>query len=170
MFEGVGRLDHLVITAGTAQLLPLKAQTANELLQVMTERVVGPLLAVQAAAAIMPPHGSITLTSAQLATRPISVGAVMAGAVAAIEAITTALALELTPVRVNAVAPGMVDTPLLERLLGDDKHQVFVRTAADLPAKRVGAPDDVAQAVLFLMTNSFTTGEVLHVDGGGRWI
>jgi len=170
MFQEVASLDHLLITAGTARLLPLKEHGAQDLHGVMAERVVGPLLAIQAAVPLLRSGGSITLTSAQLSSRPMGMGAVMAGAVAAVEAITRALALELAPVRVNAVAPGMIDTPLVDRLLGDNKSELFARTAASLPAKRVGLPDDVAQAILLLMTNSFITGEILHVDGGGRWI
>lgn len=170
MFRDVASLDHLVITAGTARLLPLKEHGADDLHGVMAERLVGPLLAIQAAAPLLRPGGSITLTSAQLSSRPIGIGAVMAAAVAAVEAITRALALELAPVRVNAVAPGMIDTPLLDHLLGDNKSQVFDGTAASLPARRVGLPDDVAQAVLLLLTNGFITGEILHVDGGGRWV
>jgi NAD(P)-dependent dehydrogenase (short-subunit alcohol dehydrogenase family) len=100
----------------------------------------------------------------------MGVGAVMAGAVAAVEAITRALALELAPIRVNAVAPGMIDTPLIDRLLGHNKAGLFAGMAATLPARRVGQPRDVAQAVLLLMTNSFISGEILHVDGGGRWV
>ncbi|WP_051229237.1 SDR family oxidoreductase [Pleomorphomonas oryzae] len=169
-FRDVARLDHLVITAGTARLLPLKDYGADNLHGVMAERLVGPLLAIQAAVPLLHPEGSITLTSAQLGTRPLAVGAAMAAAVAAVETLTRALALELAPLRVNAVAPGLIDTPLLDHLLGDNKHQVFDTSAASLPARRIGLPDDVAQAILFLMINSFVTGEILHVDGGGRWV
>lgn len=170
MFQGIAHLDHLVITAGTAQLLALKDYRAQDLHRVMAERLVGPLLAIQAALPLLRPQGSITLTSAQLAARPLGTGAAMAGAVAAIEAITHALALELAPIRVNAIAPGMIDTPLLDPLLGDNKREILEGTAAALPVRRIGLPDDVAQAILLLMTNRFISGEVLHIDGGGRWI
>ena len=90
--------------------------------------------------------------------------------VAAVEGLTLALALELAPIRVNAVAPGWVDTPLVRGLLGDSTDSVLKSEAAKLPLRRVGEPRDIAEAVLFLMTNGYTTGEILHVDGGGRLI
>lgn len=62
----------------------------------------------------------------------------------------------------------MIDTPLLDQLLGDRKSQILDATAANLPTQRVGSPEDVAKAILFFMTSRFVTGEVLHVDGGGR--
>ena len=64
----------------------------------------------------------------------------------------------------------MIDTPLLDRILGDAKPQVLEASAASVPVRRVGRPQDIAQDALLLMTNSFITGEVLHVDGGGRWV
>jgi NAD(P)-dependent dehydrogenase (short-subunit alcohol dehydrogenase family) len=170
IFREVVHLDHLVITAGTARLLPVTEYRADDLHSVMAERVVGPLLTIKEAVPLLRPGGSITLTSAQLSSRPIGIGAAMAAAVAAVEAIARSLALELAPIRVNAVAPGIIDTPLLDNLLGASKSQVLDGTAGSLPARRVGIPNDVAQAVMLLMTNGFITGEILHVDGGGRLV
>jgi len=170
LFGDVAGIDHLVITAGTARLLPLAAHGAQDLAGVLAERLVGPLLAIKAAVPRLRDACSITLTSAQLSARPIAAGAVLAAAVAGVEAMARALALELAPIRVNALAPGLIDTPLLDGLLGDVKRQVLEASAASVPVRRVGRPQDVAQAALLLMTNGFITGEVLHVDGGGRWV
>jgi NAD(P)-dependent dehydrogenase (short-subunit alcohol dehydrogenase family) len=79
-----------------------------------------------------------------------------------------ALAVELAPRRVNVISPGIIDSGMWDRL-GDDRDAFFTRIASTVPARRVGQPQDVAQAVLFVMTNPFVTGSVLHVDGGGRW-
>ncbi|NKJ40530.1 SDR family oxidoreductase [Rhizobium sp. SG570] len=169
IFADIGRIDHLLITAGTARLLPLKDQSEADLMQVMRERLIGPLLTVKAALPLLHAGSSITLTSAQLASRPLGIGTIMAAAVSAVESTVRALAVELSPIRVNAVSPGMVDTPLLDGLMGDAKRQVLEQTASTLPTRNVGRPEDIAQAILFLMANRFVTGEVLHVDGGGRW-
>ncbi|WP_448951848.1 SDR family oxidoreductase [Labrys neptuniae] len=169
-FAGLDRIDHLVITAGTVRLDPLRDLTPEGIEAVIAERIAGPLLAIQAALPLLASDGSITLTSAQLAMRPLPVGALMAGAVAAVEAMTRALALELGPVRVNAVAPGFVDTPLLDPLLGAGKAAVIEKTTATLPVKRIGRAEEIAEAILLLMRNGFITGEVLHVDGGGRLV
>ena len=77
----------------------------------------------------------------------------------AVEAIARVLALELSPVRVNVVSPGLVDTR------GVDAPQ-REQLAATVPARRVGTPDDVAHAVLFLLENPHATGMVLYLDGG----
>ncbi|SCC27723.1 SDR family oxidoreductase [Kosakonia oryziphila] len=170
IFAGIERIDHLFITAGTARLQPLTEESETDLRQVINERLIGPLLAVRAALPILHSASSVTLTSAQLSSRPLNVGAIMAAAVSAVESLTRALAIELSPIRVNAIAPGMIDTPLLDALMGDEKRKVLEQTASNLPAKVVGRPEDIAQAALFLMSNRFITGEVLHVDGGGRWV
>ncbi len=94
----------------------------------------------------------------------------MAGALAAVESMARALAIELSPMRVNAVSPGWVDTPLFDAILGESKRQALERTASTLLTRNIGRPEDIAQAILFLMINRFVTGEVLHVDGGGRWV
>ncbi|MGR9159728.1 SDR family oxidoreductase [Rhizobium leguminosarum] len=170
IFAGIDRIDHLLITAGTARLQPLRDQSETDLMQIMSERLIGPLLAIKAALPLLHAGSSITLTSAQLASRPLGVGAIMAAAVSAVESTVRALAVELSPIRVNAVSPGMVDTPLLDGLMGDAKLQVLEQTASTLPTRNIGRPEDIAQAILFLMANRFVTGEVLHVDGGGRWV
>ena len=88
---------------------------------------------------------------------------------AAIEALARVLSLELAPVRVNAITPGMIDTPLWSaRLSEEEQRRFFEATAKSLPVGRAGSADDVAHAVQFLMENKFTTGAVLDIDGGQR--
>jgi len=91
-----------------------------------------------------------------------------AAAVAAIEGMTRALALDLAPLRVNAVAPGLIDTPLWDTF-GEHRKEIMAM-GASLPVGRIGKPQDVASGVLFLMTNGFVTGSVLTIDGGGSLI
>jgi NAD(P)-dependent dehydrogenase (short-subunit alcohol dehydrogenase family) len=88
----------------------------------------------------------------------------------AVEVLAPALALELTPVRVNAVTPGLIDTPLLHEAYGAERDTIIKNRAALLPGRRVGTADEVAQVILMLMTNDNITGEVIHVDGGGRFV
>lgn len=170
LFDSLPQIDHLVITAGTASLKTLRESTPEDLKRVVEERLVGPLSIIRAALGRLRTNGSIVLTSGLLAERPIRTGAILAGAVAAIEAIVRSLALELAPIRVNAVSPGLVDTPLLDSFFGDAKHETLASAAAALPTGRIGRPDDIAQAVGLLLAGGFITGEVLHVDGGGRLV
>jgi NAD(P)-dependent dehydrogenase (short-subunit alcohol dehydrogenase family) len=102
------------------------------------------------------------------AIRPGVASAMAAAAVAAVEGMTRALALDLAPVRVNAVAPGLIDTPLWDAF-GSHREAVLAR-GARLPVGRIGRPEEVAAAVIFLMTNGFVTGTVLRIDGGGALI
>jgi NAD(P)-dependent dehydrogenase (short-subunit alcohol dehydrogenase family) len=80
------------------------------------------------------------------------------------------LVLDLAPIRVNTISPGYVDTPLFDGLLGENRDAVLADAAASLPVKRIGKPEDIAHAVLFLMTNGYVNGINLAVDGGGLLI
>jgi NAD(P)-dependent dehydrogenase (short-subunit alcohol dehydrogenase family) len=93
---------------------------------------------------------------------------VLQGAInAALEALARGLALERAPVRVNTVSPGLVDTPLYAAMSDADRQAMFDKAAARLPARRVGQPEDIASAILFVATNPFATGSTVTVDGGG---
>lgn len=88
----------------------------------------------------------------------------------AVESLARTLALDLAPIRVNAVAPGWIDTPRLERIFGAERAVRVESIARQLPGKRIGRADEVARAVLMLMTNAYVNGEVLHIDGAGRHV
>jgi NAD(P)-dependent dehydrogenase (short-subunit alcohol dehydrogenase family) len=88
----------------------------------------------------------------------------------AIEALARALALELAPVRVNAVSPGWTDTPIWNAIAADARQERLDAMAARLPVRRIGQPSDVADAFLAVMRNPHVTGTVLHVDGGQRLV
>jgi NAD(P)-dependent dehydrogenase (short-subunit alcohol dehydrogenase family) len=110
--------------------------------------------------------GSLTLLSGALGRKP-SASAVLQGAInAAIEGLARGLALELSPVRVNVVSPGLIDTPIHDRLPADQRRAMFEGAAARLPARRVGEARDVANAVLYLAVTQFATGSTVFVDGG----
>jgi NAD(P)-dependent dehydrogenase (short-subunit alcohol dehydrogenase family) len=79
-------------------------------------------------------------------------------------------ALELVPVRVNAVTPGLIDIPQLHTADGVERHTIVQNRAAIFSGRRVGTADEVAQVMLMLMTNGYMTGEVVHVDGSGRFV
>jgi NAD(P)-dependent dehydrogenase (short-subunit alcohol dehydrogenase family) len=111
--------------------------------------------------------GSLTFVSGFLSVRPSS-SSVLQGAInAALEALARGLALELAPVRVNAVSPGLIATPLWSGMPNDKREAMFAGAAQRLPARRIGQPEDIANAVMFLVTTPFATGSTVRVDGGG---
>jgi NAD(P)-dependent dehydrogenase (short-subunit alcohol dehydrogenase family) len=110
--------------------------------------------------------GSLTLVSGSLGSKPAPGAALVSAINAAIEGLTRGLALDFAPTRVNTVSPGIIDTPLWDRMRVADKNAMYAMAAATLPVRRIGQPQDVGQAILFLMTNPFATGSVLHLDGG----
>jgi len=113
------------------------------------------------------PEGSLTLVSGFLSHRP-NKDALLQGCInAALESLGRGLALALSPVRVNTISPGLIDTPIRAAMPPDKKKAMLDHAAATLPARRVGQAEDVAEAILMVMTNPFTTGSTLFVDGGG---
>jgi NAD(P)-dependent dehydrogenase (short-subunit alcohol dehydrogenase family) len=120
-----------------------------------------------ARSARMTKTGSLIFVSGFRAHRP-GAGSALLGAInGALEALARGLAVERAPVRVNVVSPGIIDTPLHERVPADARKAMFEDTAAKLPVGRVGQPEDIAAAILFLAANPFVTGTTLLVDGGG---
>lgn len=158
-----GGLDHLVFTAGESlSLMPVAEVDLERATEFFRLRYFGVLTAVRAAAPHIRPGGSITLTTGVAKDRPRPGWSVASSIVGAVDALTRALAVELAPIRVNAVSPGIVRTPMW----GADVDDYYREVAAGLPVGRVGEPADIAQAYLFCMTCGFATGTVLTVDGG----
>jgi len=110
--------------------------------------------------------GSLVFMSGSTSTVPLAGEPVVTASCAAVEAFARALAVDLAPLRVNAITPGYIETPFLEDILGERKEAVLAAAAAKLPAKRIGKVEEAADAVLFLMKNEYVTGIALLVDGG----
>ena len=170
IFEKMDRVDHVFFAAGGLGGGGRIPDTSTvDLKPAIDERLWGSVYVAKYAAPRMS-GGTITFMSGLFHSRPILGVAVIAAAAGAVEAMTRALALELAPIRVNAIAPGFIDTPLLQAAFGEARDAVVADAASKLPTKRIGAAKEIAQAALFLMTNEFMTGEVLHIDGGGRLV
>jgi NAD(P)-dependent dehydrogenase (short-subunit alcohol dehydrogenase family) len=170
VFRAMTRVDHLVICAGSFVTGKLADSDPDRLLTALHERIAGPVYAIKAALPLMPPTASIVLTSGQLADRPTGQGtSVIGAAVRGVEALARSLALELKPVRVNVISPGFVNTPLFDVFATEDRAALFAQVSAGLPGGRIGHPEEVGEAIGFLLGNAYTNAEVLHVDGGGRF-
>jgi len=111
--------------------------------------------------------GSITFTSGIAAYRPAPGGSLAASVNGALESMVRAFALELAPIRVNAVSPGWVDTPIWDQLAAPEAKQArLAQMAARLPGSRIASPADIANAISYLIADDFVTGSVLHAEGG----
>jgi NAD(P)-dependent dehydrogenase (short-subunit alcohol dehydrogenase family) len=154
--------DHAVVTAAAFRSAPVR-ELPLEMARAVFESKFWASYNVARAAAIAP-DGSLTLVSGVASVRFSRGRAVVSAAAAAVEALTRGLALELSPIRVNCVSPGMVDTPMLRaaRAPGGAEQVARERT----PVGRLGRPQEIALQVLACMGNRFMTGSVVYLDGG----
>jgi NAD(P)-dependent dehydrogenase (short-subunit alcohol dehydrogenase family) len=168
-FAETGPVDHLVLSlSGGAGAGPFAQLDLQSLRRGFEEKFWPQVEAAQAGLARLVPGGSVTFISA-ISARIANPGTAGLAAInAAIEAMVGTLARELAPSRVNAVSPGVVDTPWWDRMPPDMKQAVFAQQRENLPVRRVGQPRDVAHAVRFLVENGFMTGAVIECDGGMR--
>lgn len=168
-FAEVGEFDHLVVTVAPHGGVGPIADVEREQLRLLTDgKLTAHLLAVQAALPGLRADGSITLVGAVTAHVGMAGTAALAAVNAGVEAAARALAAELAPRRVNAVSPGGIDTAWWDWLPEAARTELFAATAASLPLRRIGRPEDVAHAIAFLVENTYTTGISLIVDGGAR--
>jgi NAD(P)-dependent dehydrogenase (short-subunit alcohol dehydrogenase family) len=166
-FDNVGEFDHLAYTAGESlSLMPIDGMNLDQARSFFQIRFFGALNAVSIAAKHIRREGSITLTSGSARTRPGAGWSVASSLCGATTSLAGALAVELAPIRVNVVEPGIVRSPLWSGMNAEDQQAMFDQQAATLPAGRVGEVEDVAQAFLYSMTQSFMTGTSIPVDGG----
>lgn len=172
LFRTVGRVDHIVSTAAdlTGAYSPLSDMNLANVRRVVDSKVVAALLLAKHGAPHVAEGGSISFTSGVAAYRPTATGSVVAAVNGAMESLVYALAVELAPLRVNAISPGWVDTPFWDSMAGERKPAVLDGMAKRLPVGKIGAATDLAQAFESIMRNGFITGTVVHVDGGHRLI
>ncbi|MCR5858632.1 SDR family oxidoreductase [Mesorhizobium sp. J428] len=167
----IDRVDHLVLLAGTFVAGTILEADVGHLRRAFDERIWAAVHALRALGDRLDAAGSVTFISGALSDRPTAYGtAVLAAASAAMEALGRGLALEMAPRRFNTIAPGTTDTPLLARALGDGRQAYVEALKEKLPLHRLGTPHEVGAAVVFLMSNGFMNGEVLHVDGASRLV
>lgn len=165
-FADLGQLDHLVLSVSSGRGAGLfRELDLDELRRAVDGKLWAYVNAVQAALPRLTRGGSITMLTAESARVATPATAGLAASNGALNAMVPTLALELAPIRVNAVCPGIVTTPIFERWPPALAEQ-FQRRAEAAPAGRAGRPDEVAQVVLMLLENEYMTGAVVDVDGG----
>ena len=166
-FSAAPPFDHLVLALGSGKGGEPSRRVRLEDVRLGFEEKVFPYFALRSAALpFLTPHGSITFISAVTAHAAMPGTAGLGAANAAIAALVPILAVELRPLRINAVSPGVIDTPWWDFLPAQDKASVFAEYAAKTPVGRIGQPDDVAHAIEFLISDTFLSGQTIICDGG----
>ncbi len=166
LFESVGELDHLLVTAAPGQAGVFLEQDLARARTFMDGKFFGSWTCARYAAPRLRARGSITFVTGDAVVRPGVGRSMITAAFAAVEALTRALAVELGPRRVNAIRPGFTDSDFWTFLSDEEREELRRRVAEGTPLRRLGTPEDVAQAAVFLMTCPQVTGIVLEVNGG----
>ena len=160
----VGAVDHVVVTPPGAAVGKVRDLAVADAQAALNAKFWGAFRVAKFAT--INDGGSLTLVSGQMARRPRP--GLLTGAVAnaATDVLGKGLAVEMAPIRVNTVSPGIIDTALHARLPDDQRAAMFKAAAERLPVGRVGRPEDIGSMILQVMQNEFLTGAVIEVDGG----
>jgi NAD(P)-dependent dehydrogenase (short-subunit alcohol dehydrogenase family) len=162
----IAKVDHVVSTASARARGGYRDLSASLVNASFGTKVTGPMLLAKHFAAILAPDGSFLFMSGATALKPAPGMLAVAATNAAVDAATAGLAVELAPIRVNAIAPGTIDTGAYDALGDERKAALFKARSATNPARRIGTADDIAAAALMALTNGFLTGASIPVDGG----
>jgi NAD(P)-dependent dehydrogenase (short-subunit alcohol dehydrogenase family) len=169
--ESIGSIDYLILTLSGAEGPGRIADLDLAMLRrAFDAKFWGHIASIQAALPFISVEGSITLLGAITARAGMPGTAGIAAINGAVEALVKPLATELAPIRVNAVSPGLVDTPWWSSLPEDARAAYFAQASASLPVGRVATADDIAEVVVLAATNRNTTGTIIETDGGARLV
>ncbi len=165
LFRTCGLVDHVVVTAAQLKTGPFKSVAMDDVRATMESKFWGAWRVARAAE--IRAGGSLTLVSGFLSIRPRPAAAIIGAANGALELLARSLALELAPVRVNCVSPGIIDTPIRAGMPEAARREMLAKAAAALPVGRVGVGEDIARQILTFMTVGFASGSIVYLDGGG---
>jgi NAD(P)-dependent dehydrogenase (short-subunit alcohol dehydrogenase family) len=168
-FSSAGQFDHIATTAGDwggPRRTPLAELDLDQAAALFKVRFWGAVAVAKHGAKALSSGGSLTLTDGMIAHRPQKASAISSAMCGAIEHLTRALAVELAPVRVNAVCPGLIRTGVWDSIPVDRREAQLADMTKRQLLPRVGEPEETAEAYLYLMRAGYTTGQVLYVEGG----
>jgi NAD(P)-dependent dehydrogenase (short-subunit alcohol dehydrogenase family) len=172
LFESVGQLDHVFVTA-TPPLAPQTAFLEQDLASArdfLNGKFFGSLAVARYAAPRMRGGGSITFLTGAAVVRARAGLSTVVATFAALEALARALAVDLGPLRVNTIRPGVIDSDMWSFLDPIAREELRQKVRQTFPVHRVGTVHDIGHAALFLMTNPYVTGTVLEVTGGEQLV
>ncbi len=167
-FKDAPTYDHIVVSGAAFKFGTVKDQNIDDAYAAMNIKFWGAYRVARKAT--VAPGGSFVFVSGFLSRRP-KPNMVLVGAInAALETLAQGLALEMAPVRFNVVSPGIIDTPTRAAMPAEARKTMLENVAKSLPVKRVGQAEDCADQILLMLRNTFMTGSVVYIDGGGLLI
>jgi len=169
VFANIGSFDHLQLPGSEIQFGQFDQLSIDDAKNMFDSKFWGPYRAAKAALPFISQSGSITFYSGAYSQLPKTPGASVAAAInSAIEGLARALAVELAPIRVNTITPGVVDTELFTNLGMDQTQRTafFSEVTKGQPIKRAAYPEEIALTAIYLMKNSYSTANTLFIDGG----
>ncbi|WAH37566.1 SDR family oxidoreductase [Alicyclobacillus dauci] len=169
-FKQVGKFDHLVVTAGEGAMGHFSDLAVDDARRAFDSKFWGQYVTVLAAIPYLDHASSITLTSGVYGVRPPKGASTLAAINSAVDGLVRGLAVDLAPIRVNVVSPGIVDTPVYAGMPSEDRQQMFSGIAQQLPVGKIATPADIAETYVYLAKNEFTTGSVVLIDGGAHLV
>lgn len=169
-FSELTAVDHVYVAAGSFKGGSPLDHPLDDFRHSFDERLWGSIEVVRAAHHLMRPGGSFTFTGGLASDRPVRGAWVSGIATMATEQLARVLALELAPIRFNAIAPGYTDTPMWNHVFPGDGSKALSDVVKKNLVPRLVTADEVAQAVLLLMQNEAITGETIHIDCGARLV
>ena len=164
----LGAFDHVISTASAHHDVPVPELEHDKIQAAFAAKLVGPLLLAKHFAPRMPAGGSFLFFSGIVGWQPKPGTVVKGTANAALAALVTHLAVELAPLRANAIAPGITDSGTWDRLPAERRRALYDKAATASLTGRIGTLEDVADTALWLLGAGCVTGETIHVDGGSR--
>jgi len=170
LFQKTGKVDHIVFTAGDPlAILPLHDATVAKIKQAGLVRFFAPLIVAKVGSKYISkgPESSIILTTGSVSERPNPNWSIVGSFATGLQGMTRGLALDLKPVRVNLVSPGMVETELWDTVPKEMREHMMKERAAALPTGAIGQAEDVAEAYLYLLKDKNITGSMISTNGGG---
>ena len=168
-FATFGKIDHLVVAASGVQAWgTFRELDSAAFRKAFDGKFWGHFYCARHALPHLRRDSSIVFFAGAVSHTPVPGASGVAAVNAAIKAMAYSMARELVPLRVNVVSPGPVDTPAYDWMTPEEKQEFFNQMSLCLPVKRMGRPEEIAEAVLFLLDNRFVTGTVLDIDGGSK--
>jgi NAD(P)-dependent dehydrogenase (short-subunit alcohol dehydrogenase family) len=165
-FKKVGQFDHLVITAAEGAMGDFREMSVEKAQSAFDSKFWGQYVTVKAAIPYLNKDSSITLTSGLYGKRPAKGASTLAAINSALEGLMRGLAVDIAPIRVNVVSPGIVNTPAYADMPEEQRNAMFNFIAKQLPVGRIAQPEDIAETYVYLAKNRFTSGTVILNEGG----